>query len=188
MVAILILTLITPLVCTSACWAAINDGLLWRESDTIIVGTVTSIISKGKDHFVEIKVERNLKKPLESSSLVVHYSTRDSREFVSPGGDTVSSDSSWVEWGFSDGERVYVFLKRVTPDYYEVYGGFQGKYSIVNGIAVSSIGRVIRIPPLSSQTVMKGVAFGASIGAGVLITFWIKRDWLFERIVGVANG
>ncbi len=147
-----------------------------------------SITSEGNDHFVEIKVERYLKKPSESSTLVVHYSTHDGREFVSPGGDTGSSDSSRVEWGFSDGERVYVFLRRETSDYYEVYGGFEGKYSIVDGIAMSSIGRVIRIPTLSSQIVMKGVAFGATFGAVILITFWIKRDWVFERIGGPKNG
>ena len=188
LVAIVCLAFITPLVCSGASYAHIDGGELWRESDTIVIGNVTSITSQGNDHSVDIVVERYLKNPSEASSLVVHYTTHDNREYVSPGGDTVPSVAGDVEWGFKVGERVYVFLRSVTPEYYEVVGGFQGKYSIVNGLAISSIGRLIRIPTPSSQTVMKGVAFGATFGAVFLITIWIKRDWLYERIIGVANG
>jgi hypothetical protein len=189
LVTIAILALITPLVCSGASYAYLDDGELWRESDTIVIGNVTSITSvksgTSVHHDVEIKVERYLKNPSESSFLVVLYSTHESREFVSPGGDTVPSVAGDVEWGFKVGERVYVFLRSVTPEYYEVVGGFQGKYSFVSGLAMNSIGRVIRIPTPSSQTVMKGVAFGATFGAVFLITIWIKRDWLSERIGGV---
>jgi len=188
LVAIVILSVISPLVCSGASYAHINDGELWRKSDTIVIGNVTSITSQGNDHSVDIKVERYLKNPLEASALVVLYSTHDNRVYVSPEGDIVSSVSGNVKWGFRVDERVYVFLRSVTPEYYEVVGGFQGKYSIVNGLAISSIGRAIRIPTQSSQTVMKKVAFGATFGAVVLITMWIKRDWLYERIGGVTNG
>ena len=185
LVAIIILALLTPLVCSGASYAHIGDDELWSKSDTIIIGNVTKITSQGNDHSVDIEVERYLKNPLEASSLVVHYTSHDNRVYVSPGGDTVPSVAGDVEWGFTVGERVYVFLRSVTPEYYEVFGGFQGKYSFVDGLAMNSIGRVIRIPTPSSQAVMKGVAFGAIFGAVFLITTWIKRDWLYERIVGV---
>ena len=188
--AIVILAVISPLVCSGASFRHINDGELWRESDTIVLGTVTSITSEGGGYYyVEVEVERYLKNPSEASTIVIHYYLRTYSEmFTSEEGTVVvPSDSSEPEWGFGDGERVYVFLRRVTPDLYEVVGGFQGKYSFVNGVGVSSIGRVIRIPTPSSQTDMLGVAFGATFGVVVLITIWIKREWLSERIVGVIR-
>ncbi len=188
LVVIVILALIPTVICSGTTYAHIDDGELWRKSDTIVIGNVTTIMSQGNDHSVDIEVEKYLKNPLEASSLVVQYTTHDNRVYVSPGGDTSPSIAGDVEWGFKVGERVYVFLRSVTPEYYEVVGGFQGKYSFVSGLAMNSIGRVIRIPTPSSQTVMKGVAFGATFGAVVLITFWIKRDWLYERIVGVNNA
>ena len=191
LVALIILTIITPLVCSGASFRHINDGELWRESDTVVLGTVTSITSEGGGYsYVEVEVERYLKNPSEASTIVIHYYIRTYSEmFTSEEGTVVvHSDSSEPEWGFGDGERVYVFLRRVTPDLYEVFGGHQGKYSIVDGIAVSSLGRVMRIPTPSSQTDMSGVAVGATFGAVVLMTLWIKRDWLFKRIVGIPNG
>ena len=184
LVAIVILTLLAPLVCSSASWAAIDDGELWRESDTIVVGTVTSITSEGDDHFVDVKVERYLKNQLEASSLVIHYRVRTNFEMVTPEGTVVASATSEPKWGFNEGERVYVFLRRVTPDLYEVVGGFQGKYSIVDGLGVSSAGRIVSIPaPISQAVIMR-----TGLGIAVFVTIWIKRDWLSERIVGVNNG
>ena len=149
LVAIVILTLITPLVCSGASFRYIGDDELWRESDTVVLGTVTSITSEGVGYdYVEVEVERYLKNPSEASTIVIHYYIRTYGEmFTSEEGTVVvPSDSSEHEWGFDDGERVYVFLRRVTPDLYEVFGGHQGKYSIVDGTAVSSLGRVMRIP------------------------------------------
>ncbi|KKL78867.1 hypothetical protein LCGC14_2020580, partial [marine sediment metagenome] len=45
-----------------------------------------------------------------------------------------------------------MFLKQVSPDFYEVLGGSQGKYSIFDGIAMNSYGRRINIPMPVSQT------------------------------------
>ena len=166
----------------------INDiSELRSGSDAIVLGTVTSIISveSGEDSvFVEIEVERYRKMPLEASSRVVLYYTRSSTEFVTPEEEIIIDDVSGVEWGFKVGERVYVFLKSLTPDYYEVYGGFQGKYSVIDGVAVNSIGWRISIPAPFSPIVMIEVGFGIA----VLVTLWMKRDWLSERIGGVTNG
>ncbi len=152
LVAIVILAFLTPLICSEASIAHIDDDELWRGSNTVVLGTVTSITSEGGGYYyVEVKVERYLKNPSEASSIVIHYYNRTNREMVtSEEGTTIASDSEYVEWGFEVGETVYVFLNSVTPEYYKVVGGFQGKYSIVDGIAVSSIGRVIRIPTPSS--------------------------------------
>ena len=79
LVAIVILALITPLVCSSASYAHMDIGELWSESDTIVIGTVTSINSEESGdrifHSVDVEVERYLKNPSEASTLVIHYST-----------------------------------------------------------------------------------------------------------------
>ena len=133
---------------------------------------------------VDVEVERYVKNPSEDSSLVIHYHVRTNFEMVTPEGTVVSSDTSEPEWGFNDGERVYVFLRRVTPDLYEVVGGFRGKYSIVDGLGVNSLGERMSIPtPLSQAIIIE-----TGLGIAVFVTIWTKRDWLSERIVGVRNG
>ena len=185
LVAIVILTLITPLVCSGATFEILDYSELWRESDTIIIGTVTSIASEGGGYYsVYVEVERYVKNPSEASTLTIHYHVRTNFELVTPEGTVVSSDTSEPEWGFYDGEGVYVFLRRVTPDLYEVVGGFQGKYSIVDGLGVNSLGERMSIPTPLSQTDL----IGAGLGVAVFLAIWIKRDWLSERIVGVRNG
>ncbi|MCW3990813.1 MAG: hypothetical protein NWE88_12150 [Candidatus Bathyarchaeota archaeon] len=156
---------------------------MWRESDTIVIGSVTSITREGDDHYVDVEVERYLKNPLEASSLVIHYSTYTLREWVTSEGTIVYE---WIEGiehalGFNVGEKVYVFLRQVTPDFFEVLGGSQGKFSIFDGVAMNSYGRRISIPAPFSPIIM----IEAGIGVAVLLSIWIKRDWLSERIVGV---
>ena len=189
LVAILILTLLTPVICSGASYAHIDDAELWREADTIVIGTVTSITSEESGnhvyHYVEVEVERYLKKPSEASSLVIMYYTRINRVIVTPDGTaTFYEDISDIDLEFKVGENVYVFLRWVTPEYYEVFGWFQGKYSIIDGVAINPIGRTIRIPTPVSLTVM----IGSGLGVVVLFAMWYKRNWLFERIVGVNNG
>ncbi len=185
LVALVLLALITPLVCSGASYASLDYSELWRESDTIVVGTVTSITSEGGGYYsVDVEVERYLKNPSEASSLVIHYRVRTNFEMVTPEGTVVSSATSEPKWGFNDGERVYVFLRRVTPDLYEVVGGFRGKYSIVDGLGVNSLGERMSISaPLSQAVIIE-----TGLGIAVFLTIWIKRDWLSERIVGVTNG
>lgn len=190
LVAIVMLTLITPLVfCSSTSSAYFIDSKLWELSDTIVIGTVTSINSEESGdrifHSVDVEVERYLKNPSEASTLVIHYSSYTLREWVTPGG-TVYEWISGIErmLGFNVGEKVYVFLLQVTPDFYEVLGGSQGKYSIFDGVAMNSDGRRMNIPTPLSQSVM----IEAGIGLAVILTIWIKRDWLSERIVGATNG
>ena len=123
----------------------INDiSELRSGSDAIVLGTVTSIISVDSGErdsvFVEIEVERYRKMPSGRLSRVVLYYTRSSTEFVTPEEEIIIDDVSGVEWGFKVGERVYVFLKSLTPDYYKVYGGVQGKYSVIDSVAVEGGG------------------------------------------------
>lgn len=146
---------------------------------------MTSITSEGGGYYsVDVEVERYVKNPSEASSLVIHYHVRTNFEMVTPEGTVVSSATSEPKWGFNDGERVYVFLRRVTPDLYVVVGGFQGKYSIVDGLGVNSIGERMSVPaPLSQAVIIE-----TGLGIAAFLTIWIKRDWLSERIVGVKNG
>ena len=191
LVAIVVLTLITPLVCcSSTSSASFIDSKLWALSDTIIIGTVTSINSEESGdrifHSVDVEVDRYLKNPSDASSLVIHYTSYTLREWVTPDGTIVYEWISGIEHalGFNVGEKVYVFLRQVSPDFYEVLGGSQGKYSIFDGIAMNSDGRKINIPIPLSQTLM----IEAGLGVAVFLTIWIKRDWLSERIVGLNNG
>ena len=167
-----------------------DDSELWEGSDTIIIGTVTSINSEESGdrilHSVDVEVERYLKNPSEASSLVIHYSSYTLGEWVTPEGTIVYELIAGIEHalGFNVGEKVYVFLLQVTPDFYECLGGSQGKYSIFDGVAMNSDGRRINIPtPLSLAVIMR-----TGLGIAVFVTIWIKRDWLSERIVGVNNG
>ena len=156
MVAIVILTLITPLVCSGASYAHMGVNELWSESNTIIIGTVTSINSEESGdrifHSVEVEVERYLKNPSEVSSLEIHYTSYSLREWETPEG-TVYEWISGIErmLGFNVGEKVYVFLKQVSPDFYEVLGESQGKYTIFDGVAMNSFGRIMGIPTPPSQ-------------------------------------
>ena len=188
LVAIIILTLLTPVICSDASYTHISDKEMRRESDTVVIGTVTSITSEESGnrvyHYVEVEVERYLKNPSEASSLVIHYYTRINRVINTPDGTAaIYEDISDYELAFKIGEKVYMFLRQITPDY-EVFEGFLGKYSIHDGVAINPIGRRIRIPMPVSSIVM----IGTGIGVVVLFTMWYKRNWLSERIVGVTNG
>jgi hypothetical protein len=188
LVAIVILNLLTPLVYSGASFASMDDGELWRGSNTVVLGTVTSITNEyGGYFYAEVEVERYLKNPSDASSIDIHYFNRTAHnEWLASEGATVFSYSSAdVKFDFKFGERVYVFLKRVTTGHYEVFGGYQGLYTVVDGFGVDDGGRRIRIPaPLSQTTGM----IKAGLGIAVFVTIWIKRDWLSERIVGVNNG
>ena len=165
-----------------------DDGELWRGSNTVVLGTVTSITNEWGGYFyAEVEVERYLKNPSEDSSIVIHYFNRSvHNEWLASEGVTIfSARSDDVEIGFKVGERVYVFLRRVSAGHYEVFGWYQGKYTVVDGLGVDIGGRRIGIPaPLSQTTGM----IKAGLGIAVFVTIWIKRDWLSERIVGVKNG
>jgi len=187
LVALVILALITPLVCSGASYAHMDIGELWSESDTIIVGTVKSITGdelSGGNRIVEVEVERYVKNPSEASSIEIGYNRLSLGESTLPDGTLVFHDTSAVKWGFKEGEKVYVFLQQVTPDLFEVVGGFQGKYSIVDGMGVNAGGGRMSIPAPITQAVIIRTGFGVA----VFLTIWIKRDWLSERIVGVKNG
>ena len=162
-------------------------GELWSESDTIIVGTVKSITGdelSGGNRIVEVEVERYVKNPSEASSIEIGYNHLSLGESTLPDGTLVYHDTSAVKWGFKEGEKVYVFLQQVTPDFFEVVGGFQGKYSIVDGIGVNAGGGRMSIPaPITQAVIMR-----TGLGIAVFVTIWIKRDWLSERIGGITNG
>ncbi len=187
LVVIVIFTLLTPLVCSGASFAHIDDGELWRGSNTVVLGTVTSITSEGGGYYyTEVEVERYLKNPSEASSIKIHYLNHTAlREWLISEGTTLfTSRSTDVDFKFKVGERVYVFLRRPAPEYYEVFGGFQGKYTVVDGLGVGVGGRIISFPTPLSQAVILRTGFGIA----VFVTIWIKRGWLSERIRGVSNG
>lgn len=187
LVVTVILALLAPLVCSWASFANMDDGELWRGSNTVVLGTVTSITSEGGGYyFVEVEVERYLKNPSEASSIEIHYLNHTAlREWLRSEGTTLfSARSTDVEFEFKVGERVYVFLRRVITGHYEVFGGSQGIYPVVDGVGVGIGGRRISFPtPLSLAVIMR-----TGLGIAVLATIWIKREWLSERIVGVRNG
>ena len=177
LISILCLALASTAICSGS-YRYIDDGELWGEADTAVIGIVTSITEEeapAETHrYIEIDVERYLTNPSESSTLVILYSVRHGGEIGD--GAVVTGYSSNIDLEFNVGEKVLVFLERVDPDRYTVYGGFQGKYSFIDGQAISQIGRVMNIPtptPLST-TIIIGSAIGvimltiAYIGKGIL--------------------
>ena len=179
LISILCLALASTAICSGS-YRHIDDEEFWREADTVVIGTVSSITEEeaaAETHrYVEIDVERYLKNPSESSTLVILYSIR--RRVEIRDGVVVTEDSSNIDLGFRVGEKVLVFLEKTYPDWYSVYGGFQGKYSFIDGQAINQIGRVINIPtttPLSTTIIV-----GSGIGIIILIIAYIGKDILFR--------
>lgn len=178
LISILCLALASTAICSGS-YRHIDDGELWREANTVVIGTVTSITEEeaaAETHrYVEIDVERYLKNPSEPSTLVILNSIRDQGVIV---GGVVVYDTSIINIGFSVGEKVLVFLEKTHPDWYTVYGGFQGKYSFIDGQAISQIGRVMNIPaptPISTT-----ILIGSGIVVIILIIAYIGKDILFR--------
>ena len=177
LISILCLALASTAICSGS-HRYIDDGELWREADTVVIGTVTSITEEKAAaetyQYVEIDIERYLKNPSESSTLIILNSIRRQEEI----GGVVVIDSSIINIGFRVGENVLVFLEKTYPDWYTVYGGYQGKYSFIDGQAISQIGRVMNIPtptPISTTIII-----GSGIGVTILIIAYIGKDVLFR--------
>ena len=176
LISILCLALASTAICSGS-YRHIDDGELWREADTVVIGTVTSITEEeaaAETHrYVEMDVERYLKNPSESSTLVILYSIR--RRVEIGDGVVVTEYSSNIELGFREGEKVLVFLEKTYPDWYSVYGGFQGKYSFIDGHAINQIGRVMNIPiPTSLSTT---IIIGSGIGVIILLIAFIGKRY-----------
>jgi len=121
--------------------------------------------------FVEISVERYLRNPSKSSTLVVLYSVRHE---VQTGDGAVATYSPSIDLGFSVGERVLVFLEKTYPDSYSVYGGIQGKYSFIDRHAINQMGRVMDIPtPMSPYAT---IILGSGITIIILIVAYIRHS------------
>ena len=119
------------------------------RSNTVVLGTVTSITNDWGGYFyAEVEVETYLKNPSEASSIYIRYFDRSAHNkwLASEGATSFSYSSADVDFDFEVGKRVYVFLRRVSPDYYEVFGGSQGLYSVVDGLGVGDGGRRISLP------------------------------------------
>lgn len=175
LISLLCLALASTAICSGS-YRHIDDGELWREANTVVIGTVTSITEEEAAaetyQYVEIEVERYLKNPSESSTLVILNSIRRQEEI----GGVVVIDTSIINIGFRVGEKVLVFLEKTYPDWYSVYGGFQGKYSFIDGQAINQIGRVMNIPiptPLSTTIII-----GSGIGVIILVIAYIGKDIL----------
>jgi hypothetical protein len=187
LITIVILTVVTPLAYSGASFAHLDDFELWKGSNTVVLGTVTSITNEWGGYFyAEVEVERYLKNPSEDSSIDIHYFNRTAHNewLASEGATRFSVRSTDVNFEFKVGERVYVFLRRVTTGHYEIFGGSQGKYTVVDGLGVGDGGRRISFhSPLSQTAILR-----TGLGIAVFVPIWSKRDWLSERIVGVNNG
>ena len=165
LISILCLALASTAICSGS-YRHIDDGELWREADTVVIGTVISITEEeatAETHrYVEVEVERYLKNPSESSTLVILNSIRHQEEI-----DGVAViDTSIINIGFRVGEKVLVLLEKTYPDWYTVYGGIQGKYSFIDGQAVSQTERVMNIP---TTTRISTIIIIIASGIGVII-------------------
>lgn len=178
LISILCLALASTAICSGS-YRHIDDGELWREADTVVIGTVTSITEEEAAaetyRYVEIDVERYLKNPSESSTLIILNSIRNQEEI---GDGVVVIYTEIINIGFRVGEKVLVFLEKTYPDWYSVYGGFQGKYSFIDGQAISQIGRVMNIPTPTPLTTT--IIIGSGIGVIILVIAYIGKDILFR--------
>ncbi|MBN2334439.1 hypothetical protein JXL21_02690 [Candidatus Bathyarchaeota archaeon] len=104
---------------------------MWNECDLAVLGKVNSINSSeegGYYRIVEIEVETCYLRQLDESTVRVRIEGDDSHVWVEDQPE------------FTVGEHVFVFLsapEEITGDYeYEVYGMYQGKWSVDGSTAV----------------------------------------------------
>ncbi|MFB0558211.1 MAG: hypothetical protein ACETVY_03745 [Candidatus Bathyarchaeia archaeon] len=152
-----------------------DEQELWREADTIVIGTVSSITEEKDGAYtylcIIIDVERYLKNPSESLTVVVRYYGR----FY--GGERVPDSSTIRDFKFDVGEKVLVYLTRVSPDYYFIYANHKGIYSIINGKAIDQYGQTMNIPPPPSTM----ITIGTGVCLVMLIIAYYKRERLLKR-------
>ncbi len=145
----------------------IDTDTLWNECDLAVFGTVESITNsigdnqKG-DYFqiVEIKVESYYISQLDESKVKIRIE----------GDDT----HVWVEDQpeFSIGEHVFVFLwvpEEITGDYdYEVFGMYQGKWTVENNTAIRG-DQSFKLPEKASSELERELINGYQIILAVTI-------------------
>jgi len=108
---------------------------LTQEADVILIGEVTVITThEGEDTIyrnVEVRVEENLKNPLNSSEVVIRVL-----------GGKIGDRIAWVEDqpSFNINESVLVFLHEESGGSYTVVGGPQGKLTLAEGSAANEFG------------------------------------------------
>jgi len=161
------------------------------KADVILIGRVESVTHHPatfedipKMHRkVKVAVERYLKNPQDSSEVVILVL-----------GATLGSTSMWVEDqpSFENSERVLVFL-RVDPGflqtnpkgYYQVLGGYQGKFTIESGLAVNEAGQKIAdgevveqvkfvLNPKPQTLIYTSILAGVLVGASLIILYYRK--------------
>ena len=177
--ATLISTLCFALLSTAICSGGLtppDEQELWREADTIVIGTVSSITEEKDGAYtylcIIIDVKRYVKNPSESSTVVVRYYGR----FY--GGERVPDSSTIRDLKFDVGEKVLVYLTRVSPDYYFIYANHKGIYSIINGKAINQYGQTVNIPPPPSTMII----IGTGVGLVALILAYYKREKIFSYV------
>jgi hypothetical protein len=153
-----------------------DEQELWREADTIIIGTVSSITEEKDGAYtylcIKIDVKRYVKNPSESSTVVVRYYGR------YYGGESVPDSSTIRDLKFEVGEKVLLYLTRVSADYFFIFADHKGKYSIIAGKAINQYGQTVNIPPpLSTMFII-----GTGIGLVTLIVAYYKREKLFSYV------
>ena len=172
-------TIISILCLAIASTAICSGGLtppdeqeLWREADTIVIGTVSSITEEKDGAYTYLCIKMDLKSyvknPSESSTVVVRYYGR------YYGGERVPDSSTIRDLKFEVGEKVLVYLTRVSPDYFFIFADHKGKYSIINGKAINQYGETVNIPLPPSTTFI----IGTGVGLVTLILAYYKRDSL----------
>lgn len=145
----------TPVGLSSYAHWEIHD--LHSRADTVVKGTVVDVsTSEDARHFyvvAEIEIEEYLKNPLESRAVFVRSSERkwiDGIAYETPG-----------LVNFSSGEKVIVYLEKVTPEFFTPVGAEQGKFTLIGSRYINSDGEVIREPNPNSFWVAGFVVVGA---------------------------
>lgn len=161
------------------------------KADVILIGKVESVTHHPATYEdipkmhrkVKVTVERYLKNPQDSSEVVIIVL-----------GATLGSTSMWVEDqpSFESSERVLVFLRanplflQTNPEgYYQVLGGYQGKFTIESGLAVNEVGQKIAdgevveqvkfvLNPKPQILIYTSVLACVLVGASFLIIYYRK--------------
>jgi len=186
--------LVSLTVCCSGDLVLLKIKDMTLKADVILIGRVESVTHHTATYEdvpkmhrkVKVTVERYLKNPQDSSEVVILVL-----------GATIGSTSMWVEDqpSFENSERVLVFLRanplflQTNPrGYYQVLGGYPGKFTIESGLAVNEAGQKIAdgriveqvkfvLKPKPQTMIYTSILAGVFIvGAASLILYYRKSS------------
>lgn len=133
LVIIIVVSVSTTLNYCDGSYAYLDIEKLHQLADTVVKGTVIDVNTSDDVIYnyltAIIEVEKYIKNPLELKKITV----RSSKQKI--------GDGLWYEQpdlvNFSIGEKVVVYLQKLTPEFYTTIGASQGKFTLIGNFYIN---------------------------------------------------